>query len=344
MSKKACYAIPIDEPPARAPTPDRLLEAAYRANCAGKWAEAAALCLEVLKPCPRAVVAHQILGVCQFMTGDLDGALCSFETAAEIEPSNPNAHNNLGNVLATLGRTAEAAERVTKAIKLSPNFAAAHSNLCRIWADMGRVAEALAEGATACRLDPNLAAAHSNLCRVLSDMGRVDEAIAEGETACRLDPTLAEPHANLCRTWGRMGRYEEAISEGEAACRLGPKLAEAHMNLGRLLLELGRVEAACASFAKAAEAAPSRADAHSGYLMCLQYGTDRPAGELLQAARAWAQRHAPTSFATPTVPRPADGKLRVGYVSGDMCAHPSGYVLEKLLPNHDKSRFEVYAY
>lgn len=37
-------------------------------------------------------------------------------------------------------------------------------------------------------------------------------------------------------------------------------------------------------------------------------------------------------------------RLRIGYVSGDLCVHAVGLLLPELLENHDKSKFDVYAY
>ncbi len=37
-------------------------------------------------------------------------------------------------------------------------------------------------------------------------------------------------------------------------------------------------------------------------------------------------------------------KLRIGYVSGDMCTHAVGLLLDKVFDNHDRSKVELYAY
>jgi predicted O-linked N-acetylglucosamine transferase (SPINDLY family) len=37
-------------------------------------------------------------------------------------------------------------------------------------------------------------------------------------------------------------------------------------------------------------------------------------------------------------------RLRIGYVSGDLCVHAVGLLLPELLENHDRSKFEIYAY
>jgi Flp pilus assembly protein TadD len=56
-------------------------------------------------------------------------ALEHFRAAAEIEPMNPDAHNNLGAALAREGRFDEAAESFRKAIELAPDHQGARRNL-----------------------------------------------------------------------------------------------------------------------------------------------------------------------------------------------------------------------
>jgi len=41
---------------------------------------------------------------------------------------------------------------------------------------------------------------------------------------------------------------------------------------------------------------------------------------------------------------PPGERLRIGYLSGDLCMHPVGLLLGGLLESHDRSRFEVYGY
>lgn len=37
-------------------------------------------------------------------------------------------------------------------------------------------------------------------------------------------------------------------------------------------------------------------------------------------------------------------RIRIGYVSGDLCAHAVGLLLPELLEGHDKTKFEIFGY
>ncbi|HRE17453.1 MAG TPA: hypothetical protein PLW86_10400, partial [Rhodocyclaceae bacterium] len=52
-------------------------------------------------------------------------------------------------------------------------------------------------------------------------------------------------------------------------------------------------------------------------------------------------------FERPSLPKsevPAEGAIRVGYLSADFRAHPVGYLLQGLFKRHNRSRFVVHAY
>jgi Flp pilus assembly protein TadD len=56
-------------------------------------------------------------------------AIEQFRAATEIEPMNPDAHNNLGAALAREGRFDEAEASFRKAIELAPDHPGARRNL-----------------------------------------------------------------------------------------------------------------------------------------------------------------------------------------------------------------------
>ena len=68
-------------------------------------------------------------------------------------------------------------------------------------------------------------------------------------------------------------------------------------------------------------------------------------------AMQWLSAHLFVSrkYACPDVPRPAatahtDGRLRIGYLSGDLCTHAVGLLMADVLEAHDRSRVHVTAF
>lgn len=63
--------------------------------------------------------------------GQVDEAIREFQEAARLEPANAGAHNNLGILLASLGRIDEGIEHFRMALTIRPDFVEAAANLAR---------------------------------------------------------------------------------------------------------------------------------------------------------------------------------------------------------------------
>jgi protein O-GlcNAc transferase len=92
--------------------------------------------------------------------------------------------------------------------------------------------------------------------------------------------------------------------------------------------------------------------AHSGILTVLSYAESEGEISYADAARRFAKAardqikkplrdHAPSGAESSGIP---GTKLRVGFVSGDLCAHPVGFFLNDVLKNLDRSRLHLAAY
>ena len=71
---------------------------------------------------------------------------------------------------------------------------------------------------------------------------------------------------------------------------------------------------------------------------------DDPAMQLM-AAQNWNRRK--FSFATEHLAparHPQPRKIRIGYLSGDLCTHAVGLIMADLIEAHDRSAFEIYAF
>jgi len=200
-------------------------------------------------------------GALHFEQGDPSGALELISAAIAADPHQPEFHNNLGQVLATLGRAAEAKGAFCEAIRQRPNFPEAFRNLGNVLRELGCFAEAEASYAEALRLRPDFADAYCNLGVTLSMLGRFAEAETSFAEALRLRPDLAEAHSNLGITLGLLGQFADAERCHVEALRLRPDIAEAHCNLGAALLAQGRVRDAEQSFGTAVHLRPDLAAA-----------------------------------------------------------------------------------
>jgi tetratricopeptide (TPR) repeat protein len=84
-------------------------------------------------------------------------------------------------------------------VRLKPDFAEAHNNLGNALARVGKLDEAIGHYEQALRIKPENAVAHYNMGDALSGLGKVREAAAQYEQALRLKPDFAEAKAALAR-------------------------------------------------------------------------------------------------------------------------------------------------
>jgi tetratricopeptide (TPR) repeat protein len=163
------------------------------------------------------------------------------------------AYNNLGLLLAEMGRTDEAMAHFRKALELNPNYADAHNNLGLLLAETGRTDEAMAHFLKALELNPNYADAHYNTGILLSDMGRPGEATNHYQKTLEINSNYDEAHYNLGLLLAEMGRTDEAMAHYKKVLEINPHHANAHNNLGILLVDRGLIDEATAHFQKALE-------------------------------------------------------------------------------------------
>ena len=146
-------------------------------------------------------------------------------------PSAWIAHNNLANLLARRGETAEALTHFREALRLEPDIAEAHLNLGVVLERYGQMDEAIAEYREALRLNPHYPDGHFNLGNALLSRGRTAEAIAEYRQALRMQPDYPNAHFNLGNVLASQGKTAEAIAHFREALRLKPDFSEARINL-----------------------------------------------------------------------------------------------------------------
>jgi tetratricopeptide (TPR) repeat protein len=150
-------------------------------------------------------------------------------------PNKARPHTNLGVALWQRGKTKEALEHYSKALRINPNFIDAHNNIGIILRRQDRLEEASTHFSAVLRIDPDYREAHNNLGNTLSDLGRFDEAIGHYHEALRIDPYDAIAHYNLGNVLGNQGKFQEARAHYKAALRLKPDFPEARRNLQRAL-------------------------------------------------------------------------------------------------------------
>ena len=145
----------------------------------------------LLQQFPNSANLYNLQGAAQRAIQKPELAVESYRQAVALQPRFMEAHNNLGNLLKSLGHFAEAEACFRQALQLRPDMAEVHSNLGTTLQALGQLVDADASYREALRLKPEFAEAHHNLGNVLKSLGRDAEATAHHQEALRLKPELA---------------------------------------------------------------------------------------------------------------------------------------------------------
>jgi tetratricopeptide (TPR) repeat protein len=108
--------------------------------------------------------------------GDLSAAESLYRRVMNLDPNDPAAGLNLGNLLRVQSRMVEAEAAYRWAVKAHPNFALAWHNLADLLDEKGRLAEAVDCARRALTADPQYADAMFNLALFLQRLGNHAEA------------------------------------------------------------------------------------------------------------------------------------------------------------------------
>lgn len=299
-----------------------------------------------------------LLGRAHKGRGDIDSAIQNYRDAIARDPRMVDAHISLGLALKDRGRLDEAVAAYHAALLYKPDSFEAMLNLGNALQLQGKIEEALvAYDRAALRQDS--AVVQYNRGKVMRSLQRDNEAAECFQRAAILDPGYLDAWFNLGNALSSLSHYEPAIQcfrhllglIDAGAGRPGAPAEREELRRNTLtalaapLSWSWRFDEAAPLIAEALTREPDSVVLNEYRLLLLPYRCERQA-ELLDAYTHY-QRISPLPTIPPmtTAPRSeAPGKLRIGYLSGDLRDHSIAFFLEPLLAHHDRAAFEIHCY
>jgi len=146
--------------------------------------------------------------------------------AVRRAPDNPRAHAGLGDVCVALGRYAQGASELARAIELGPSYLVSYQQLSLADYRLGRLDDAIAASRARLALRDD-ADGEENLGLLLSEAGRDAEALPRLQSAAALAPGSVPAELSLARCLLKLRRLDEADELFEDAARAPASAAEA---------------------------------------------------------------------------------------------------------------------
>lgn len=316
--------------------------------------------------------------------GALRAAAVDLAAALAAQPEYLDARYALAQIQFDLGAFAEAAETCNGFGGPSIAEPRLLRILAQAQRKLDLPEEAKATLVRAAALTPGEAGTWLQLGLAANALGHEDEAQAAWQKAAVLDPQAPESFFNLGALHQQRQENEQAAACYEQVIRLRPREAQAYKYQGEVLFASGNYAAWLANFERFERACPGalslaiyalEACQFAGnwarleyYLNGLEQQRFQPANptdlvdgleELLylllffdldvaQLGRFYrTYSEAASKVYGSARPRPElrrPGRLRIGYLSGDVRDHVMGKMIYQWLDRHDRQRFEVYLY
>ena len=225
---------------------------------------------DTAKKSPRKALVQNNLATAYMGAGKLEKAITALETALSIEPTQIDAHVNLGHIAGrkknwamaiekfnlgialgtkkadtfyysgfarnNLGKYEEAIPFFEKAISIKPLKADYHFDLGISFKNLNQFDDALLHFRKALEIDTSHYKAHNNMGAIFWDIGELDKAEFEFKKVLSIKPDIPIIHNNLAAIYIKKREFKKAISHLETLVILQPKNVDAK-NLLQFSLE-----------------------------------------------------------------------------------------------------------
>jgi len=309
-----------------------------------------------LKEDPNDIKCLVCLGYALKEQGRLSEAYEVLQQASDLAAGTPQAyeaHYLQGEISRQKGDTPRAVTHFQTALQLKPDFTPACKDLLELHRAQGNP-EAAREVLNHCLrrqpecLEYRLWATEQSLREI--DFAGVVEHLT---VAMRLGATAPDSYMTLGAALCRLGRVAEGEQKMDVGVALDPTLAAArHYELGCYHLKAGHVSLGLEHMAQVLSLDPENLAAYSATLMAMSCAEDRDAAGYRAVAEDFAsavRRRVALAPQTGTtlsgeLQQPADQRLRIGFVSGDLLEHPVTFFLLDVLKELDRQRAYLVAY
>ena len=345
-----------------------LLKLGGRLHRAGVMAEALHV-FEAVAQQAASVPAWQAVATLRFQLGRVDAALSACDEALRLAPDNPDSLFNRAVVLASLGRFEAAGQDYQRVLELAPQHRGMQLNYPQVLAALQQKAVALALAGRFRAAAPEDADLVFNHGELLTGNSQHEAALEAYRRALELRPKHARFAIAAATALAACGEVQAACSELERLQQAYPREFAAfrspletdriaifpEIEAGRLALlaEYQRFrtcqwqsrERFIDLFSRQIAGADGK-PADNPDIAALGIALPVSGHQLLTLARNAARRVSDSvkGMAVQRKPGAAGERLRIGYLSGDFCQHPTAMLTSRLPGLHDRRRFEVFAY
>ncbi|WP_162619829.1 hypothetical protein [Salinicola acroporae] len=238
----------------------------------------------------------------------------------------------------------EAKETLERAYSLDPDDPLTLTALARACFMSGEKQRAQTLQARSIELDSGNAQAHFNMGHMLYQMGSYSEAEKFLSKAEELGHSPAEVLAMRSVILSLHFKFKEGLEALNRLYTLRPKDPTVHNTLGNYHKDMADFKKAEWHYREALRLRPDYSGAYSNEILTKHYDPEASAESILQKSKKWSARFKPPQvFDHGEKDTSPNRRLRVGLLSGNLRAHPVGWMISSALEQLPDD-IEIHAY
>jgi predicted O-linked N-acetylglucosamine transferase (SPINDLY family) len=202
-------------------------------------------------------------------------------------------------------------------------------------------------------MSPNFTQARLNLGHQLEHLGRVEEALTEWRTVINTDAIecagtdAVELRLHALNNSARLLETQKRYAEAQALMRQSLELKPSQSDVIQHYVHIRQKQCDWPIYQPVGAVTQNQLLVGTSLLAMLS-ASDDPALQLMVAQRfvhekVLAYKDKPLHELA-TARQPREGRIKIGYLSGDLCMHAVGLLTPELFELHDRDRFEVHAF
>jgi predicted O-linked N-acetylglucosamine transferase (SPINDLY family) len=287
-----------------------------------------------------------------------EDAKLALEYSLRLSPDQIEKQCDLADVCFELLRLEEAKSHYHAVLKSAPNHVRSLNNLANIYKLEGRFLEAARLYDRAIQFEPNNASLYQNIANVFVPLNFADKALVAYQRAIHLNPQYVDAWIGLGSLFTRMQQLTKSLECFEKAYELDSEnlsVLEKLIKSKQLLCDWNSIEQLEKKLLQFFDSNPTKGT--RGILQPFTtLGLCKPTTREQQLIAA--KRYSDWLRNSIGSPKPrfrnkpndrhvlsnAKRCLRIGYVTADFRAHPVGMAISHVVENHDRQKFEVFAY
>lgn len=352
-----------------------LFQNAFQLQREGKVNEAIKIYLTLLKDNEENPNLLLLIGTGYLQIKNHNSAEIFLKKSIIKDKNNCLAHNNLALVYQALGTYEKAISLLKISLKIMPNNSDTYSKFGNLYVEMKDYKKAIEEYKKAINFNPKNHLYYNNLGNALAEIKEYKNALTSYRKAIKIEKNFLEAYINMGDVLRIIGEYSEAILAYNNALKINPKSTKAYVGMGLAYSKIRNFKEAITNFSTAYNIEPDY-EYLLGYLLdskmfvCDWKDFDILLSKLIIGIKKKKKVIIPFSLLSiidePNLQKNAseiylssraieikkkllnkynsNEKIKIGYYSADFFNHATLHLMKDVFKNHDKSKFEIYAF